>query len=984
MDSSKRDKDVFLTFKGASPIALEQLQLDADDFIDVEGSGVESKIHILQDTPLNRSSDRSVDFRASFDSSRNGGGLLELGKYGVRPLVDQDLSLVKAMIQSFLNDTPGGSDLLANQDSLPMSNIIVRRTSVASCQYLFCVVDTMEAGQTVPVFFPSLDEVFGSKRFENNQFSSQQLLVDALQVLSRGDVRKLIVHLSNQVQNIGLDSLVDKCSAVKEEEISDELKTQLLSSVRLLCRTHWLSCHLFHLAPCRTVGEMKQRDSLRFGSNHPLNGEEIPPKVQNMIRAMKKEEIRRSILSLLDLDSVCGSARREGWCDLALEHFERHVLSVAQVESNEAPGVKKALLDEYEAINSLNLREDDDLNRWSFKVSPLASDQHSANDNVVFCTAEGGNAVEVKLIEMKDKRDRVATDWYKQFLLQIEFKILNACQVLFDETDFPHEELIGAIKALAKSEELIGIDYKFPLQGKFPYRVSSLPVKQYQPQSYQFFLGIVWPTLSEFGWKVEIAKYPSDVKFIVPQWKGEHQRHGKLAKLAKQQRDRRRHDLARAVNQLGLGTLPKLTKRLFLASKPLPGTTSSEQPSKGKKTKSKKFLYVSDIVNMFLEESFGGDKKPFYTTAKETIEFVLDCFDKLAHSLYHETSGIKIDDAKSPRQSCSVDVFMQFLLVLPNLLTQSKLELQEINDVLQIAHDLIAFCTDKCNNIFPQQILPPLEEYAVNDRQFSSNLVNRLHQSSRVIASTSGRTDELVEVIWEEDKKVLSDFVVTVMEQVVACRATDEDTKRKHRKIHVGYPGAVCRHCMGRNGEGRYFFTTIESLTTLGTVFEKHFAKCPHVPSNIKKAISTSKMSHHEQRKHLPSGTQQAYFLKLWDRLRTMRISGIDGGMSETIPLSHPAYTPDAKNEAKQDSSKEREGQMEFGSPLEVLDYIRNTVPWKGTKDIEDALNQYYTCIDFGGRIYNTKGMPKHFSPAWLLAKVGPKRAKKKRKNLPG
>jgi hypothetical protein len=58
---------------------------------------------------------------------------------------------------------------------------------------------------------------------------------------------------------------------------------------------------------------------------------------------------------------------------------------------------------------------------------------------------------------------------------------------------------------------------------------------------------------------------------------------------------------------------------------------------------------------------------------------------------------------------------------------------------------------------------------------------------------------------------------------------------------------------------------------------------------------------------------------------------------------------------------------MAFADSLGVLDYVRTSAPWKGTKEIEEVLNQYYNCLDYGGRIYMTKSMPAHFSPAWLL-----------------
>jgi hypothetical protein len=40
--------------------------------------------------------------------------------------------------------------------------------------------------------------------------------------------------------------------------------------------------------------------------------------------------------------------------------------------------------------------------------------------------------------------------------------------------------------------------------------------------------------------------------------------------------------------------------------------------------------------------------------------------------------------------------------------------------------------------------------------------------------------------------------------------------------------------------------------------------------------------------------------------------------------------------------------------------------------------------LDYGGRIYYTSSMPKHFSSEWLLAKVVPRRVSYKKPNMPG
>jgi len=948
IDSSRGEQDMFVTFKGSSPRSAQPLSFLPKDFAPISVDGTVERRIILRDALLTRSNDRNIDIRSHFDSSKPGCGLVELSKFGVRPLADQDLSFVKKHVKAFVFDTPVVED--TTDPGISRSNIIVRRTGLDDIQYLLNVGEPMEAGQTMPLCFPSVAEIFKSSRFESSVSEKRHILIEAFQVLSKSDIRLTLEFLENE--------LLDEAALEPNEKLARACVSRL--------RISWLASHLIRLAGSQKP-DLDMLERLMFGVKLPNLGEEVDPDITTPLNEAISQEFRVGLLSLLELDNLCGGDQRDGWCPAASKFFDDAVSEVTKFKPDYPTATKQGLIDLYETIAEIKSRMDDKA-LWLFKSSPLAVDENSEKENVAVCKANG--KIPLKAVSKEElEGEELAVQWYKKFFVQIQCKIIHACGFLLPGADFPTYEILEEMKPLA-GDEPVTLEYALPGVKKFPFVVPSLPKDMYQPHSLQFFLGIVWPILREFGWRVEVVTYPSETKYIAPQWRGDQQKQGKLAKLAKQQRDRRRAELSRGVNQMGLGTLPKFTKRLFIASKP------SEKDGSSEDKKSKTTKPVSAIVELFLKSSFEEGKKSL-EKAKEVIDLILQCFDEQAPSLCKEVNELALDDSKPARDICSIDIFMQFLLVLPSLLTQSDLPLQEINDSLQVIQDLTAFCNEHCQDVFPPEVVPPVEHYTTEEKLPSSNLVHRLSRSSKI----SQGSEALTEVIWEEDKKVLSDFVVSVMDQVRACRATEEDTRRKHRKIHVGYPGAVCKHCMGQTGEGRYFFTTIESLTTLGTVFEKHFAKCSAVPQEVKKAIVANKARHHEQRKLLPAGSQQAYFLRLWDRLRTMRISGGDGSM---IPITQPTFaSPEKKKEDDKVADIVHE-KREFTNSLEVLEYVRTTVPWKGTKEIDDALNQYYTCVDFGGRIYNTRGMPKHFSPAWLLAKVGPKKLKVKRMNLPG
>lgn len=59
-----------------------------------------------------------------------------------------------------------------------------------------------------------------------------------------------------------------------------------------------------------------------------------------------------------------------------------------------------------------------------------------------------------------------------------------------------------------------------------------------------------------------------------------------------------------------------------------------------------------------------------------------------------------------------------------------------------------------------------------------------------------------------------------------------------------------------------------------------------------------------------------------------------------------------------------------FSDHIAVLDHLRSS---KVSAEVEEALDRYYSALDYAGRVYNTSAMPEHFTVEWLLAKMTPK-----------
>lgn len=1019
-DVNQESSDLYITYEGAAPRSSEPKTSTSE--VRVSGIAGSETLSILADAPPIRNTDRSIDGRVPFQSLQRGAGLINISRYGIRPLRDQDLTSLKMKVKNFVSSIESEA---APEASHPIeSNLLVNRTGIDKCQYLMYVATPMEVGQTLAASFPSIESLLECNRYETTAQQERHRILESLHLLSKADLVALLSYLADELLwSTKFEEAVTHGNSREyadgDETFKSQIATQIATECRARQRLHWLNWRILSLmdqAPLQPK-EVRAKDSINFGRRKLVkdpNVKVLPHKLHNAVKDAFKDELEEGVLTLIDLDDVCGSARQQKWCPLFRDFFDNVSMDILNYcVSNQSTNTQltEALLKRLDDSQKLCVG-DGDISVLLFSASPLnmssteKKDVVIANwkdDDAMSDTSERERVVAVTQNEVESGEAVLNSSWYRENISMILGRVLYAFGSCLDPLEFSARDILSSLKdavgcevdAICKSE------FHFPERLLLPSDAKSTP----QPPSYQFFLGIVWPTLREFGWSFQVNEFPSDVTYLAPRWKGDQKKKGKLIELAKRQRDRRRAETARTVGSLGLGPIPKLTKRLFLAGASFADENGDQSESTGNGPTG---VSVEVVIQRFLEEVVSGlDKNDEERKGRATkiVDSILTSFDELAPELQSFDAGDQDDDehasaAQRPCQKMGVDVLMQFLLILPSILRHSELSLQQINDTQQAIQELTHFVTKNYSKLFPKQQLPPVEHYTVKEKPTQNLVVMRLRN---VDAGDDGKmSQELTDLIWPEDKGDLTEFVVNVMLQAVPCRATQQDTQKRHRKIYVGYPGAVCRHCMGKNGEGRYFFQTIDSLSTLGTAFEKHFAKCPSVPAEIKEMITESKTRHMEQRRHLKNGSQQAFFVSLWERLRSMKIAG-DTAAGYVPNLlegqSTPAGSPRLKSSPRSavaaaasisgnnnidDDAGFVEEKIELPSPAAVVDYIRTTLPWKGSREIDEALSQYYNCLEYGGRIYNTKVMPKHFSPAWLLAKVAPKQKRAKKLHMPG
>ena len=195
-----------------------------------------------------------------------------------------------------------------------------------------------------------------------------------------------------------------------------------------------------------------------------------------------------------------------------------------------------------------------------------------------------------------------------------------------------------------------------------------------------------------------------------------------------------------------------------------------------------------------------------------------------------------------------------------------------------------------------------------------------------------------------------------------------KDEPQKAERLDI--LGLMCKHCAGKGSDGRFFFTSLDSLNTAATATLGHMYRCPFIPDELKKRIAHLKTRHPEERKALKHGAQAQFFARLWKRLWSAE------GIPDTpvVLSNHQNVATDAK-EATNDATlqqEERQSSIQFKSHTDLLTFLTTTAPWNTRADILERIRQYYAVMAHGGEIYNTNAMPPHFNSEWILSQMVP------------
>lgn len=125
-------------------------------------------------------------------------------------------------------------------------------------------------------------------------------------------------------------------------------------------------------------------------------------------------------------------------------------------------------------------------------------------------------------------------------------------------------------------------------------------------------------------------------------------------------------------------------------------------------------------------------------------------------------------------------------------------------------------------------------------------------------------------LVLPEDKSTATAFSFKLLSQMRPCVFTEADRLGKRKGLPAGFAGLACRHCYGGYGSGRFFPSSIKTLSDTSktlNVLHNHMMRCRKCPVEVRDRLQRLKRGHDEERARMKFGSQKAFFAKIWDRL---------------------------------------------------------------------------------------------------------------------
>jgi len=125
-------------------------------------------------------------------------------------------------------------------------------------------------------------------------------------------------------------------------------------------------------------------------------------------------------------------------------------------------------------------------------------------------------------------------------------------------------------------------------------------------------------------------------------------------------------------------------------------------------------------------------------------------------------------------------------------------------------------------------------------------------------------------LVLAEDKSTATGFSYELLRQMQPCVFTEADRLGKRKGLPPGFAGLACRHCFGGYGSGRFFPSSIKTLSDTSktlNVLHNHMMRCRKCPRDVRDRLEKLRLSHDDERAKMKFGSQKAFFAQIWSRL---------------------------------------------------------------------------------------------------------------------
>jgi len=182
-------------------------------------------------------------------------------------------------------------------------------------------------------------------------------------------------------------------------------------------------------------------------------------------------------------------------------------------------------------------------------------------------------------------------------------------------------------------------------------------------------------------------------------------------------------------------------------------------------------------------------------------------------------------------------------------------------------------------------------------------------------------TTQSKQLVLPEDKACIADFLYVVMEQLQPCRFTEAD-RNKRRLKDVGCIGVECKHCAGQVDSRKFFWSSVSAVESNFVSVHTHMLECKSVPQSLKDKLVELKKLRKEQTAALRTGSQKAFFARVWQRLHDKEDEST--ASSSTAQNSQPQHQQQQQEEQQQ---QQHQQQQEQPQPQQQQEQLRELSP---------------------------------------------------------